>query len=192
MNEIICKLPHSRVLSEKSYGEEYARQFMLDKIDFNYFRVILEIQEDTWSITDSFIIGLLEPLYFRINNKELFLKRVVFSLPENGIKISEISHLIDRLEYQLEMHKTSHDLKEIKLGKVSKKNNIFILHRVVKESCGFYYPEYSLIFIPIWFRYNDSDGCMVSYNTLQAAEGFFKSKQSPKPNNKREIFKVNF
>ena len=105
MNILQCRLPENQsVYSGKELGETLAKEFMFDIVDLTKFNIEIFVPENTFAITDSFFIGLLEKTYFKIDNRELFEQKIKFILPEEDLG-HRIDLLINRLEFQLTNYK---------------------------------------------------------------------------------------
>ena len=105
MNKLQCRLPDDqKVYSDKLFGESLATEFMFDIVDLTKFNIEIFVPENTFTITDSFFIGLLEKLYFKIDDRKLFCEKVRWFLPLEFTD-NRIKQLVDRLEYQLTTHK---------------------------------------------------------------------------------------
>jgi hypothetical protein len=202
MNILHCKLPDTeRVYSSRELGEKLAKEFMFDIVDLTKFKIEINVPETTFAITDSFFIGLLEKLYFKIDDKELFCEKIGWVLPLN-FKKDRINQLVDRLEYQLMLHKRN--LEWCDLENVDNKikepfrllNLTWFYYRIVKETCDnkiFYYPEQKFILIPIWCRFEIAEEC-IKFNTFNLASDYINKKRATikkvKPKIEREIYKV--
>ena len=49
----------------------------------------------------------------------------------------------------------------------------------VKFEFGWYYPQWRLPIIPLWFNYMGAYECSVSFTTLEDAVGYFKPSEKP-------------